>query len=102
MPSARLRLRSSGTADILKGEVDRHRYIDIGAVSARESRNHGHPQLPPPPRGSGTLVQDIKIRQLTDNYTSTRVLVASVSVGDCPESRPKFMVGVRTDPRGVS
>ena len=68
-----------GTADILKREVDKHKYIDIGAGTevtlgtTATSLKLAASTL----EAQGYKVEDIKIRQLgTDKYTSTRVLVA--------------------------
>ena len=94
-----------GTADILKREVDKHRYIDIGAGTevnlgtTATSLKLAAATL----EAQGYSVQDIKIRQLgTDNYTSTRVLVApGVKKSETVQNLDQIhVVGVRTDPQG--
>lgn len=94
-----------GTADILKQEVDKHRYIDIGAGievalgTTATSLKLAAATL----EAQGYSVQDIKIRQLgTDNYTSTRVLVApGVKKSETVQNLDNIhVVGVRTDPQG--
>lgn len=94
-----------GTADILKREVDKHKYIDIGlgtevtlgttATSLKLAASTLEAQ--------GYKVEDVKIRQLgTDNYTSTRVLVApGTERREVMTNLDKIhVVGVRTDPSG--
>lgn len=93
------------TADILKREVDKHKYIDIGsgtevtlgttATSLKLAASTLEAQ--------GYHVEDIKIRQLgTDKYTSTRVLVApGTEKREVVQNLDKIhVVGVRTDPSG--
>ena len=94
------------TADILKREVDKHKYIDIGlgtevtlgttATSLKLAASTLEAQ--------GYKVEDVKIRQLgTDNYTSTRVLVApGTERREVMTNLDKIhVVGVRTDPSGT-
>lgn len=94
-----------GTADILKREVDKHKYIDIGlgtevtlgttATSLKLAASTLEAQ--------GYKVEDVKIRQLgTDNYTSTRVLVSpGTERREVMANLDKIhVVGVRTDPSG--
>lgn len=94
------------TTDILKREVDKHRYIDIGlgtevtlgttATSLKLAASTLEAQ--------GYKVEDVKIRQLgTDNYTSTRVLVApGTERREVMTNLDKIhVVGVRTDPSGT-
>ena len=93
------------TADILKREVDKHKYIDIGlgtevtlgttATSLKLAASTLEAQ--------GYKVEDVKIRQLgTDNYTSTRVLVSpGTERREVMTNLDKIhVVGVRTDPSG--
>lgn len=95
-----------GTADILKREVDKHKYIDIGsgteislgttATSLKLAASTLEAQ--------GYHVEDIKIRQLgTDNFTTTRVLVApGTEKREVVQNLEKIhVVGVRTDPDGT-
>lgn len=93
------------TSDVLKREVDKHRYIDIGAGTevnlgtTATSLKLAAATL----EAQGYSVQDIKIRQLgTDNYTSTRVLVApGVKKSETVQNLDQIhVVGVRTDPQG--
>ena len=94
-----------GTADILKREVDKHKYIDIGAGT---EVNLGTTATTMKLAAStleaqGYKVQDIKIRQLgTDRYTTTRVLVApGIEKREVVQNLDKIhVVGVRTDPDG--
>ena len=94
-----------GTADILKREVDKHKYIDIGAGTevtlgtTATSLKLAASTL----EAQGYRVEDIKIRQLgTDKYTSTRVLVApGTEKREVVQNLEKIhVVGVRTDPAG--
>lgn len=94
-----------GTADILKREVDKHKYIDIGAGTevtlgtTATSLKLAASTL----EAQGYKVEDIKIRQLgTDKYTSTRVLVApGTEKREVVQNLDKIhVVGVRTDPAG--
>ena len=94
-----------GTADILKREVDKHKYIDIGAGTevtlgtTATSLKLAASTL----EAQGYKVEDIKIRQLgTDKYTSTRVLVApGTEKREVVQNLEKIhVVGVRTDPAG--
>lgn len=94
-----------GIADILKRETDKHRYIDIGSGTevslgtTATTLKLASATL----EAQGYQVQDIKIRQLgTDNYTSTRVLVApGVPKSETVQNLDKInVVGVRTDPAG--
>jgi predicted transcriptional regulator len=94
-----------GTADILKREVDKHRYIDIGAGTevALGTTATSLKLAAATLEAQGYSVQDIKIRQLgTDNYTSTRVLVApGVKKSETVQNLDQIhVVGVRTDPQG--
>jgi len=94
-----------GTADILKREVDKHRYIDIGAGTevALGTTATSLKLAAATLEAQGYSVQDIKIRQLgTDNYTSTRVLVApGVKKSETVQNLDNIhVVGVRTDPQG--
>ena len=94
-----------GTADILKQEVDKHRYIDIGAGTevALGTTATSLKLAAATLEAQGYSVQDIKIRQLgTDNYTSTRVLVApGVKKSETVQNLDQIhVVGVRTDPQG--
>lgn len=95
-----------GTADILKREVDKHKYIDIGsgteislgttATSLKLAASTLEAQ--------GYHVENIKIRQLgTDNFTTTRVLVApGTEKREVVQNLEKIhVVGVRTDPDGT-
>lgn len=94
-----------GTADILKREVDKHKYIDIGAGTevtlgtTATSLKLAASTL----EAQGYKVEDIKIRQLgTDKYTTTRVLVApGTEKREVVQNLDKIhVVGVRTDPAG--
>lgn len=94
-----------GTADILKREVDKHKYIDIGAGTevtlgtTATSLKLASSTL----EAQGYKVEDIKIRQLgTDKYTTTRVLVApGTEKREVVQNLDKIhVVGVRTDPAG--
>ena len=94
-----------GVADILKRETDKHRYIDIGSGTevslgtTATTLKLASATL----EAQGYQVQDIKIRQLgTDNYTSTRVLVApGVPKSETVKNLQDIhVVGVRTDPQG--
>ena len=92
-------------ADILKREVDKHRYIDIGAGTevALGTTATSLKLAASTLEAQGYSVQDIKIRQLgTDNYTSTRVLVApGVKKSETVQNLDNIhVVGVRTDPQG--
>lgn len=94
-----------GTADILKREVDKHKYIDIGAGTevtlgtTATSLKLAASTL----EAQGYKVEDIKIRQLgTDKYTTTRVLVTpGTEKREVVQNLDKIhVVGVRTDPAG--
>ena len=103
--AGRTATKIEGVSDILKREVDKHKYIDIGsgtevtlgttATSLKLAASTLEAQ--------GYKVEDIKIRQLgTDKYTSTRVLVApGTEKREVVQNLDKIhVVGVRTDPAG--